>query len=166
MKLCRKVSKKIIIIVANFTSLRVLVNRIDWIVVICKTRNFSFAQNSIESNSECIARQMIFTNSNIDNENILKFFHYFILLVRPFMKRSRNKRFVTVCHSKQQRFKTIYRFYRYIYHCGLTISTDDGISLSLGHECRPNVMSFMGPYIRCPGCRAKYQSVRDCGLNS
>ena len=54
---------------ANFTSLRVLVNRIDWIVVICKTLN---AQNSIELNSECIARQMIFTKPNIDNENITK----------------------------------------------------------------------------------------------
>ena len=67
MKLCRKVSKKIIIIVAKFTNLRVLVSRIDWIVVICKTRN---AQNSIELNSECIARQMIFTKPNIDNEDM------------------------------------------------------------------------------------------------
>ena len=81
MKLCRKVSKKIIIIVANFTNLRVLVSRIDWIVVICKTRN---AHNSIELNSECIARQMIFTKPNIDNENMTKILSLFHFVGAPF----------------------------------------------------------------------------------
>ena len=81
MLLCRKVSKKMTIIVANFTSVRVLVNRINWIVVICKTRN---AQNSIELNSECIARQMIFTKPNIDNENMTKILSLFHFVGVPF----------------------------------------------------------------------------------
>ena len=119
MKLCRKVSKKIIIIVANFTSLRALVNRIDWIVVICKTRN---AQNSIELNSKCIARQTISTKPNIDNENmtkILKLFN-FVGLVRYFMKRSSNKRF-SPFDIQNNNVSKRNRFYRYIYQCGLTI---------------------------------------------
>ena len=90
MKMCRKVSKKIIIIVANFTSLRVLVNRIDWIVVICKTLN---AQNPIELNSECIARQMIFTKPNIDNDNMTKILSLFHFVGAPFYETFKKQTF-------------------------------------------------------------------------